>query len=334
MPLYIAAVYLYIFLQSHYILIFLTLMTLAPVFSVISALIVRHYTDVTLTAPSLTGRRNDVSYIKISLTNRSFLLSMSAGVHIISENTFYKAAGKNMIEVPERVRGTYDLLLPLRLTRNGNVSVRCDYIIIRDIMGFIDIAKKADTSAEITVIPEKAESLKITREDTSKGVTEAEETEKKGHDFSDVSDVREYIPGDRLNSIHWKLSAKRDILMVKDRESMSDEQMALLLQLSGDPGDVDEVIAFAYNVTEMLVREGTYVRFIWWNEAAFKFEVRKVTGIETLEDSFADMYMCSIYEDPEKVREYMRSVMPSLKAYVEIKTDEEGQPGAEVVDQS
>lgn len=43
----------------------------------------------------------------------------------------------------------------------------------------------------------------------SQGMNEAEESRKKGHDFSEVVDVREYQPGDKLQNIHWKLSAKK-----------------------------------------------------------------------------------------------------------------------------
>ena len=30
----------------------------------------------------------------------------------------------------------------------------------------------------------------------------------------EVSEIREYRPGDRMHNIHWKLSAKRDEIMV------------------------------------------------------------------------------------------------------------------------
>lgn len=37
-----------------------------------------------------------------------------------------------------------------------------------------------------------------------------------GTDVSQIFDVREYRPGDRLQRIHWKLSAKSDGLLVRE----------------------------------------------------------------------------------------------------------------------
>ena len=166
----------------------------------------------------------------------------------------------------------------------------------------------------------------------SRGMTESEETMKKGHDFSDVSDVREYIPGDKLMSIHWKLSAKRDILMVKDRVSMSDQQMVILVELSGRDEEVDEVLSLAYGVVNRFVQEQTYVRLMWWSEVNFAFEERQIMNYENLKEAFSDIYYETVYADGEKTKGYMRSIRPELKAYVNI-CMKDGKADAVIVEQ-
>ena len=168
----------------------------------------------------------------------------------------------------------------------------------------------------MSVFPEKDLATGFDMSDMNRGMTESEESAKKGHDFSDVSDVREYIPGDKLMSIHWKLSAKRDILMVKDRVSMSDQQMVILVELSGQDEAVDEVITLAYAVIKRLVQEQTYVKMLWWSEGRFSFEERQIMNLENLKTAFGDMYYESIYFDPEKTKGYMQSIYPELKAYL------------------
>ena len=160
---------------------------------------------------------------------------------------------------------------------------------------------------------------------------------KKGHDFSDVSDVREYIPGDKLMSIHWKLSAKRDILMVKDRVSMSDQQMVLLVELSGTDEEVDDVLTLAYAVVKRLVEEQTYVKLMWWSEGRFEFESREIMSQENLKDAYTDLYYETIYADSERtkgymLKGYMLSIHPELKAYVNV-CMKDGNPEVVVVEQ-
>ena len=65
----------------------------------------------------------------------------------------------------------------------------------------------------------------------TEGFDEFEESEKKGNVSSNVTDVREYRPGDRLQKIHWKLSSKIDKLMVKENEATSTNQFFMLLEL-------------------------------------------------------------------------------------------------------
>lgn len=47
-----------------------------------------------------------------------------------------------------------------------------------------------------------------------------------------VSDIRKYVNGDRLRSIHWKLSAKKDELMVKNFEQASGSCAELIIDAS------------------------------------------------------------------------------------------------------
>ena len=166
----------------------------------------------------------------------------------------------------------------------------------------------------------------------SRGMTESEETIKKGHDFSDVSDVREYIPGDKLMSIHWKLSAKRDILMVKDRVSMSDQQMVILAELSGEDELVDEILSLTYGICRAFVAEQIYVRLFWWSEKRFAFEERQIISKESLKEAYSDLYYEKTYADSEKTKLLMQSIHPELKAYVHV-TLRNGEADAEVVEQ-
>jgi len=52
---------------------------------------------------------------------------------------------------------------------------------------------------------------------TESGDGEEEELQyKKGDDVSQISQIRNYIPGDKLQNIHWKLSSKTEELQVKE----------------------------------------------------------------------------------------------------------------------
>ncbi len=323
---------MYDFLHSHFLLIMIVLLTALPPISLIMCFVLYRFIDIEVSAPGSYVYKNEMSYVKLVTVNPTWTVSMNVTVGLETENTFYSQKALTEFFLPARLHGRYELMIPMKLTRNGHIAYHVDYIRVRDLMGFVDIYKKLDKTSEINVLPSGNTGERLTAHDVSKGTTESEETAKKGHDFSDVSDVREYIPGDKLMSIHWKLSAKRDILMVKDRESMSDEQIVVLVSLSGSPAETDDVIDLSYTLLEGLVRDGMYVRLLWWSDAAFEIREKRILSIEDMKEAFSLMYYEKIYQDKEKVRGYIRSIMPHLTAIIDIGINEQGEADAEVVE--
>lgn len=65
------------------------------------------------------------------------------------------------------------------------------------------------------------------------GEAEVYDDRRGGSDASETFQIREYVPGDRLQNIHWKLSAKTDELMVREHSQPKGCPVALLLGAKG-----------------------------------------------------------------------------------------------------
>ncbi|MBR1772267.1 MAG: DUF58 domain-containing protein [Eubacterium sp.] len=326
------AIYAYDFLRNHFLMLVLSLLISAPILDIIALVVLYRGVDIKLTAPERDVSRFSVGYLKLEIFNRSLMVSYDLNVKLDAESTFYGDKSGTILSLPCSAKGTYEKQIPIKYSMNGIVRYSISTFTIRDLLGFVSVKKTADAVAEVNVYPERDLAAKFDMTDMSRGMTESEESVKKGHDFSDVSDVREYIPGDKLMSIHWKLSAKRDILMVKDRVSMSDQQMVLLVELSGTDEEVDDVLTLAYAVVKRLVEEQTYVKLMWWSEGRFEFESREIMSQENLKDAYTDLYYETIYVDSERTKGYMISIHPELKAYVNV-CMKDGNPEVVVVEQ-
>ena len=329
---YALVAFFYWFLRNHFFFMLLIILSIVPFLSIIFALLLRHFVTITLVAPEREMRLGEIGYLSLKLTNPTFFMSFDANLRFRTENVFYQDKGDTRISIPVQMHGTYEKMIPIRYSMNGLYRFSFDGIRIRDLIGVVSFAKKADTVTEVIVYPSEHQAVKADMSDMSRGMTESEETLKKGHDFSDVSDVREYIPGDKLMSIHWKLSAKRDILMVKDRVSMSDQQMVILMELSGSDEIVDEVLSLTYGICRAFVNEQIYVRLLWWSEGRFEFDEHQIVSADSLKAAFSDLYYEKVYQDMDKTRVLMRSIRPELKAYVHV-SGRSGEANAEVVEQ-
>ncbi len=310
----------------------LAIMSVVPILSIASVILLRRKLKVTLDVPEREQTRDDMGFLRLKIENPLWIFSYDANLKLITENSFYDDVGESIISVPIQMHSKYEKMFPLRYSMNGLYRFQLDGITVRDLLGVVSLSRKVTSVTEVHVYP-SLEGTKVgDLSDMSRGMTESEETQTKGHDFSDVSDVREYIPGDKLMSIHWKLSAKRDILMVKDRVSMSDQQMVILTELSGEDRQVDEVLSMTFGVCRAFVREQIYVRLMWWSEGRYAFEERQILSLESLKQAYADLYYDKIYKDTDKTRELMRSIRPELKAYVHI-CFRNGEADAEIVEQ-
>lgn len=63
---------------------------------------------------------------------------------------------------------------------------------------------------------------------------------KPGGGFSEQHEMREYRPGDNLNQIHWKLSAKTGDLIIREPMEPLGNQLLLTMNLSGSPTLLDQ----------------------------------------------------------------------------------------------
>ena len=320
---------IYYFLHSHFYFMLMVLMVVAPFVSILMAFIMKRFINVSIESAvkgmaSEYGRQHEKVYFFVKIDNPSPFVSLDAKVYIEVNNTFFETNGKRVISIPIRMRIGYSFELPLVPTLPGIVSVRIKKIVIKDLMGFVKLTKKVDCEAQSIVMPELVTGYAYDKTALDQGALESEESSKKGSDFSDVQEIREYIPGDKLMSIHWKLSAKRDILMVKDRASMSDKQLVVLPELCAiDKEQLAMLLSGAYSLINQIVEDGTTVRLMYWSAGRYEYETARIDYKEDLDNAFSKLFYEKTYTDMNEAASHMVAVHPEIKSYLHI-TFEDG----------
>ena len=323
--IFIVDVLMYYFLHSHFTFIVLVLMVVAPLFSAIGTFMLRNKISVEVFNMDKTrtyGTQGEEAYILIKVNNPSFLVGLDVKLDVQVKNTFFKTEGRREFVVPIRAFKGYELELPIIPELPGVIEVKVNGIKIKDTMGFFALKKNTDSYCELVVMPIKLNQDIDNLPGLEQGMLESEESTKKGNDFSDVQEIREYIPGDKLMSIHWKLSAKRDILMVKDRVSMSDKQLVILPELTNQNGVLlNQIVANTYAIISQLIKDKTTVRLLYWSVKRYEYEDIRIDHIEDLKEAFAKMFYEETYMGYDEGAINMASVHPEMKAYVHVYTD-------------
>lgn len=111
----------------------------------------------------------------------------------------------------------------------GKVTFRCISVQVRDMFGLF--SSKAKPFAEIcTVVYPHRVRVSTELSSATVGATRNDGVmqNRKGSDASEMFDIRDYVPGDDIRTIHWKLSGKTDELIVRQASDPSHYNIALL----------------------------------------------------------------------------------------------------------
>ena len=142
--------------------------------------------------------------------------------------------------------------IPLPAKRCGRVDLRVVRWECSDLLSFFSFRKKNPKAAFYTVLP--LASAPDPAPDLDAALSrEVHYKPKPGGGFAEEHELREYRPGDPSNSIHWKLSAKTDRLIVREALEALEDQIFLVL---ADPGEDDRGLSvLAWLSSELCRRE-------------------------------------------------------------------------------
>ena len=163
----------------------------------------------------------------------------------------------------------------------GTVCLAVTQLAVYDLFGLARRRRDCSAAAELTVLPTLFRP-EVVLADSAAALPDSEiySRERPGSDPGETFAVREYIPGDGLRKIHWKLSEKVDRLMVRDFGLPVINEVLLLLE-TADRADaqtrsaITEVFA---SVSESLLAQGC-VHQVGWDRAG-EFRMQTISCAE------------------------------------------------------
>lgn len=99
----------------------------------------------------------------------------------------------------------------------GYLDFCIEEVYLMDWIGFLPLKVKQSARAHAAVLPDTF----VSTVDLKISASQKEDAQnwspvKKGNDQSELFALRDYVPGDSMKQIHWKLSAKRNQMIVKE----------------------------------------------------------------------------------------------------------------------
>ncbi|MBQ3906673.1 MAG: DUF58 domain-containing protein [Lachnospiraceae bacterium] len=198
----------------------------------------------------------------------------------------------------------------------GRVEVEVSKLVLYDWLGIWAITQEKKTSAWVIVGPEilaAEDDIQMAVED----FPDENETKKHGTDVNPDIEIREYIPGDDLKMIHWKLTAKTGRTMVRERLASGRDKINVLLATTKDPTENDALMASLHGLGLLLLDKGYPIRLCWLGYGG------TLTGRYLAEEgefvnALDEILSVSGIKDPDKARGAMETEFPG-ESYIVVK---------------
>lgn len=278
---------------------FFAVMLLMPVVSALSAYIMVRYITVSADITQTKLYKHESTVMRITVSNRSFLPAPTVYAELESSEALVCDVPSKLccIDTLPRSEQTAEISYTAKMWYPSSVGVKNLYVV--DYTGRIQLKLKCDRlSFDVDIIPDIAEVF-----DSDELVTAISDAAAQGDECEETLDSRaigftgtpgfehrEYVPGDPIKRINWKLSCKKGELMVRldDRVSAAKHTFILdRLNKDGSPKNGEVCGENMLGVLTAVVRTGAQVKLWLYKKNWQCFDISDENDIARLRLSLA-----------------------------------------------
>ena len=254
--------------------------------------------------------------ITLSVENANRILPVTKGIaRVRYENLFSGEKGRMKVRFSVDSGKKRDRRIPVVMQNCGNVAIRVESVKIYDYLNIFawTVGKDFETQNVLVLPP-----LKDMYLDRDGWYNETEEDSdrfslyKKGDDPSEIFNVREFADGDKIQTIHWKLSGKTGSLMVKEGSLPLTKVVNIFVDLcvAGDTTkdgrerrhrESNLLVQGIYSVSMYMIENAIPQKYIWYDGRNELIQERIVEHEEELLWMFQELFKCRITKDAQEL---------------------------------
>lgn len=288
--LIIMLVLCYVFYHSYFLWLAILIMVILPALSIIMEKLTAGKITYELYTEETVVRKNTETIIWIKVKNRSIFPVLSCSMNINLKNHYYDKVDTRIVNCSVAGLMTKKIGISIVPKYSGQISVNITGAVIRDMLNIVSSTKKDEVSWVLTVMPENIEIDGIINVNS---IGESDiASDKKGYDGNEIVDIREYRPGDKLQKIHWKLSIKKDDLLVKENGESLENSIIILCELFDDgEGVLDKILDTAYSITKKIIENGQKCVLCYRSSGNEQLTKAEISDNESLMTAVNEMLM-------------------------------------------
>lgn len=295
---------LFVILYDEYIsfVSFIILLSV-PIVMVLISLFASKKLQYFLEVEQTTVRMGEIVEVKVIVQNKGIFPVTYGKLYFTCKNLFAKKnALKSSIKFSLNAKEKKEITISFLGRHCGMAIFTIEKIKIYDYLKIWNWKKKMDKKVSVSVMPNIQEQEEMLEVDIYQNdnnqieeISENYSLHKPGDDVGQIFDIRSYRPGDRAQRIHWKLSSKKQELMVKEFSQPLGGQFEIWFDfycpIEKDRFHVmDKLFTKLCYIIETLIEQGREYKILWY-DIDKKEQVEFIVG-EQLEEVF-DLLFCT-----------------------------------------
>jgi len=246
-----------------------------PVISAALNLYTRKHLSIKVMVP-VTASKKIRTEGKIEIRNQAVLPVGRIFCRLCMENRLTGEKQEGWLELSAAAKGKTQAVFQIESGYCGYIYAEVQEVFLMDWFGFLAVRKKTDGKGKISILPDTfAANLSVGISYVNAQDTDTWSPNIKGNDYSEVFALREYVQGDSLKQIHWKLSSKLNQLIVKEPSLPIEKSLLLFWDKNtalATPGEMDAMAEVVSSVGQALTDQGIWFTLGWTEGRANVFE--------------------------------------------------------------
>lgn len=274
---------IFVYTNTYFTLLLLVLTIALPILSLILMLISAAGLSVRLSVPYAAEKKEAV--ISCLFDNYSYLPIARASMDLTLENQITGSVRKKQIIASVESRGETEGSLAIKDCRVGMIVISIDKVRVFDVFCLFSKKVNSSDSESIIIMPDMKDiDLELDRPIETGSDSDRFSPFKPGSDVSETFALREYIPGDEVRKINWKLSSKVDKTIVRDFSMPLNYSIFLLLELKRTDEDlVDKLVEYYLSLSKELLERGLNHTLAWYDAGPEEFHMKPMDSFEDLD---------------------------------------------------
>ena len=257
--------------------------------------------------------------IRVRIENPDFIPLSTVEAEVTCTNLRTGEADSYIISKTPRPKSTQEIDLELMPKHAGRYKVSIVSAQIADTLGIWSKTAECSGEEHLTVMPEIFDIMLSYTSSAAMLENDRYQEHARGNDPGDITGIREYVPGDPVRNIHWKLSEKTDKLLVKELGSPVTDQFLVILDtapdIAQDPFALDAAASVFASLIHSILNDGYALSAGWTNPDTGKAVIRRIQD-EAEAASAADEYLAVPSSGPSAFGRIERDVAESRYAHI------------------